>query len=69
MGLKYDDGEVGRNGHNHQRNEQGVAARELGNEEHAGKRGMEHGAHYAGHAQQSIVGLRHMYAQNVIMIP
>ena len=58
MGLKDDDGKIGADRYNHQRQEQVVAARQLGNEEHTCQRGMHYAAHYACHPHQGKVLFR-----------
>ena len=55
--LEEDDGQVGGHRHNHQREEQAVAARQLSNEEDAGQGGVHHAAHHARHSQEREVVL------------
>ena len=69
VGLEGMDGQIRGHGNNHQRDEQGVAARQFGDEEDARQRGMEYAAHHAGHAQQGVVRLGHMEAERLVDVP
>ena len=58
MGFEDDDGQVRCYRDNHQRHQQTVAPRQLGNEEHARQRSMHHARHHTGHAHQGKILLR-----------
>ena len=58
MRLEHDDGQVGADGNDHQRQEEVVAARQLGDEEDARQRGVHHTAHHARHTHEGKILLR-----------
>ena len=60
MRLKDDDGQIGRNRHNHQRHKEVEATRYLSNEEDACQWGMHHTRHHTSHTQQREVLLWHI---------
>ena len=55
--LKDNDGEIGADADNHQRDEQLIAARQFSNEEDASERRMHHAGHHRCHAQHGKVVL------------
>ena len=69
VGLEALYGEVGTYRHYHQRHEEGIAARQFGDEENARQRSMHHAAHQAAHAQHGEVSLWNVDAQDVVSIP
>ena len=55
MRLEDNDGQIGADGNNHQRQEEVVTSRQLGDEKDACQGGVHHAAHHAGHAHQGEV--------------
>ena len=68
MGFKDDNGEVGTDGDNHQRQQQTIAASELSYEEDARQRGVHDARHDSGHTHQRKVLLGHVDA-DLLQIP
>ena len=63
--LKQHNRQVRHQRHNHQRQEEMVAAGQLGNKEDTRQRRVHHARHQTCHAYQSEVGLRHTDARQV----
>ena len=49
--FEHDNGKIGADGNNHQRQEQVVSSRKFGNEKHAGQRSMHDPTHNPRHSQ------------------
>ena len=65
VGLEDDDGEIAAHRHNHQWQEEAVAARQFGDEEDACQRSVHHPRHHPGHAHEGEILFGHMNAQFV----